>query len=1140
MFHSLHSSRGDNPPTARSRAPRTIASLAAIALVASTTTIFATSATAAVGDSSQATGQFLSGSLLGNLDLATIAELQGVATANDGTQPTQTQSDPLNATVLSALNIDIGGGIQVPLTLADIGAVSEYASSQDNGTSLGASGLVADDGAIGVGAVAPAAPPSAITLTLSDIIGGPLAAELANLSLEVGAVSASASSVAGGTPVGDYEIAGLDLVVVSTTVAGLAGTIQTAVGEVTTAVNALTGPDGSLVTGVVGAVSGVLGAVDAESATATVTVDLPGVVDPLLDDTLDSGGGVTINLATGQIRVNLAQVQGDLTALAPNQEILADAVLTSVTTQIAALVTDLTTRVEAAVAAALDAATVNVAVSLATPPVLGVSVPVADVTVTGTLGQIADGTAPVTAILAGLPVGGITQGVVLGALAPIVDGVLDPTTGAVGTLSGDLVAGVVTPVIDGVNPLLATLNSVISLTGNNQDPSPAVTGEVFTETALELTVLAQGPVASAVTLNFARASVGPNVVADVVVPPTISGVVPDNGPIAGGTVVTVTGTGFTGVTGTSFDGDLGTTFVVNSDTQITVTSPAHPVGPVDVIVQKAAGDSLPATFTYTDIPVIAPTITDLVPDNGPVTGGTVVVITGSGFTGATAATFDGTPATVFTVDSDTQITVTNPAHPIGPVDVVVVKATADSLPATFTYTALPIVAPTISNLVPDNGPVDGGTVVTITGSGFTGATAATFDGTPATVFTVDSDTQITVTSPPHAAGEVDVIVVKPGGDSLPAIFTYTDVVLVVPTITNLVPDNGPVAGETVVTITGSGFIGASGATFDAFPGSAFVVDSDTQITVTSPAHAVGPVDVVVVKPGGNSLPATFTYTALAVVVPTISNLVPDNGPVTGGTAVTITGSGFTGATAATFDGAPGTVFEVDSDTQITVTSPAHTAGPVDVVVVKAGGDSLPATFTYTPLAAVLPTITSLVPDNGPVSGGTVVTITGSGFTGATGATFDALAGTVFAVVSDTQLTVTSPAHPAGPIDVVVQGVGGDSLPATFTYIPLAVVTPTISNLVPDNGPVTGGTVVTITGSGFTGASGATFDAFPGSAFVVDSDTQITVTSPAHAVGPVDVVVVKAARNSLPATFTYTALAVVVPTITGLVPDYGPV
>jgi hypothetical protein len=82
---------------------------------------------------------------------------------------------------------------------------------------------------------------------------------------------------------------------------------------------------------------------------------------------------------------------------------------------------------------------------------------------------------------------------------------------------------------------------------------------------------------------------------------------------------------------------------------------------------------------------------------------------------------------------------------------------------------------------------------------------------------------------------------------------------------------------------------------------------------------------------------------------------PRTGPAAGGTAVTVKGSGFTGATAVQFGGVPGTAFAVTNDTTIAVTTPAGGAGTTVTVSVKhANGDSsVTGGFTYAPAAAVL-------------------------------------------------------------------------------------------------------------------------------------------------------------------------------------------
>lgn len=74
-------------------------------------------------------------------------------------------------------------------------------------------------------------------------------------------------------------------------------------------------------------------------------------------------------------------------------------------------------------------------------------------------------------------------------------------------------------------------------------------------------------------------------------------------------------------------------------------------------------------------------------------------------------------------------------------------------------------------------------------------------------------------------------------------------------------------------------------------------------------------------------------------VPTVTDVSPNAGPVGGGTAVVITGTGLSGATAVTFGATNAASFSVASSTTINAVSPAHTAGTVDVTVTTAGGTS---------------------------------------------------------------------------------------------------------------------------------------------------------------------------------------------------------
>ena len=86
----------------------------------------------------------------------------------------------------------------------------------------------------------------------------------------------------------------------------------------------------------------------------------------------------------------------------------------------------------------------------------------------------------------------------------------------------------------------------------------------------------------------------------------------------------------------------------------------------------------------------APVFTSAAPVYGTTAGGTTVVITGTGLTGATIVTFGITNATSFTVDSATQITAVAPAHVAGMVNIVITTpgGTATGTSA-YLYAAIP-------------------------------------------------------------------------------------------------------------------------------------------------------------------------------------------------------------------------------------------------------------------------------------------------------------------------------------------------------------------------------------------------------------------------------------------------------------------
>jgi outer membrane protein assembly factor BamB len=113
--------------------------------------------------------------------------------------------------------------------------------------------------------------------------------------------------------------------------------------------------------------------------------------------------------------------------------------------------------------------------------------------------------------------------------------------------------------------------------------------------------------------------------------------------------------------------------------------------------------------------------------------------------------------------------------------------------------------------------------------------------------------------------------------------------------------------------------------------------TSSAIAVVTPAHAQGPVDVVVRNPDGQSARLASGYTFVsAAQPPQISSVSPSSGPTGGGTSVTIAGSRFQPGVAVVVGGTAAQVVSVTTSS-IAIATPAHAAGPADVVVTNPDG-----------------------------------------------------------------------------------------------------------------------------------------------------------------------------------------------------------
>ena len=169
------------------------------------------------------------------------------------------------------------------------------------------------------------------------------------------------------------------------------------------------------------------------------------------------------------------------------------------------------------------------------------------------------------------------------------------------------------------------------------------------------------------------------------------------------------------------------------------------------------------------------------------------------------------------------------------------------------------------------------------------------------------------------------------------------------------------------------------------------------------------------------------FGAATNTAPQIAGVSPSSGPTAGGTAVTISGSGFTTGATVTFGGTSASA-TVAGSTTINAIAPAHASGAVNVVVTNPGGQAATLTngYSYASAQAPAPTVSTITPNSGSTAGGTAVTINGSNFTSGATVSIGSTAATNVTVVNSTTITATTPAHAAGTVNVVVTNADAQS------------------------------------------------------------------------------------------------------------------
>ena len=320
------------------------------------------------------------------------------------------------------------------------------------------------------------------------------------------------------------------------------------------------------------------------------------------------------------------------------------------------------------------------------------------------------------------------------------------------------------------------------------------------------------------------------------------------------------------------------------------------------------------------------------------------------------------------------------------------------------------------------------TSIKITGESFFDVRSVSLNGGLVTLnHTVDSISQITATIPSSIKGGTYELTVETSAGSSAGVVQQPKPVLVSvpPTITAISPTSGPAAGGTSVTVNGTCLDGnAYSFRFGANSAPGYYCSSSTQCSVTSPGGTVGVVDVItsVGMPAAQSASTSadqFSYTA-----PIVTFISPSTGPITGGTSVSLSGSGFpVPGMQVSFVGAGGISANAQAKCVVhflcNVVTPAvaHT-GQVDIIATVPGGSSVTSpgdVFSYT---TQYPALTQILCCGFYPNGNTVVQLNGNAPAG----------GAVIALSSSDPQVVTVPGS------VVADG-GRSSASFALTQLP---------------------------------------------------------------------------------------------------------
>lgn len=443
----------------------------------------------------------------------------------------------------------------------------------------------------------------------------------------------------------------------------------------------------------------------------------------------------------------------------------------------------------------------------------------------------------------------------------------------------------------------------------------------------------------------------------------------------------------------------------------------------------------------------------------------------------------------------------------------------------------------IDSIHPGFGTIDGGTRVTITGSGFIASvpdeapgatTVVLFGGNPSIDARVVDDRTILATSPVGHLGDADVVVRNSSGEERCAgCFHYLPRLA----LSAIEPSAGHVNGGERITLLGEGLTEDVIVLFGGRAGLDPQRNEDGSLSVIlPPGDEPGLVDVRVFSSARQSLlRRAFRYrTDLR-----IESIEPPVSPLAGGESVLLRGEGFSTSTRVFFGGVEASLRLGEAGLEVTVPR-GSTPGAIRVEATD-GVSTSSHPFAYLDPTASGVALYAVAPEQGSYEGGQVVTLLGNDLdAGGLAAYFGDLPALSVSVESRNLARAVSPPGDQGPVDVRVRNVEGmDTLPGAYRYVRAMA----LSSVEPSAGPVEGGTRITLQGGSFPANPRVFVGALEAAEVVRVSDERIEAVTPRGTEGSVPVRVIDAEAPettiTLRGAFTYEgplSLAVVDPSI----------